>query len=580
MAFSSDPTLDAQWNALAGQTGDDITAQRQALASQNEAYQTNQNIQNMFNQGQTSPQYTDNYYSDPSDIAKFSTNSGQTNSTYFPTTPPPTSPLVDMRGGQGDDVRYGPLGPYTSEGTPILTSVTPPSPLNPLVDTRNMLRNDVLYGPLGPYTSEGTPLIVGGANQITSPLASMSSMQQPQGMIQGQAMSPDIQANFPTANTTYDPTKTIGDQIKALTSLADRQALLNNYGDYQTNQNIQGLYGLNKANADTFLKYSNADKTGKTTNAFEQALMANPKGANALLQSFNGTGSNPLLGQYNVLPGGSILPYQGGVPTFGMAGTPATNTTNSTTSGSTTSGASTSVKPLGILGTSTLIPGFQYPSSDASNTQPPVADYVRTNPTVLKSTYGITNPALLTYIASEPKLRDVDIKNLSLAFNSKTPEEVNALQDSSSNLNDAAYKELRNREGEMQRKIDIANPNSWLYSKNVYDPTKDMKRVSMNLSQYNQDNQYSSLLNPTTLSPSASLNELQNMYKNQLDVYTDPYGLKHVNTTNGIYTFDKTGKPIGFNLPSSDYRSQVQQTGTPNNLIDKYGNFSNKYNKV
>jgi hypothetical protein len=110
--------------------------------------------------------------------------------------------------------------------------------------------------------------------------------------------------------------------------------------------------------------------------------------------------------------------------------------------------------------------------------------------------------------------------------------------------------------------------------------TKDPKRVSMNLSQYNQDNQYSSLLNPTTLSPSAKLNELQNIYKNQLDVYTDPYGLKHINTTNGIYTFDKNGNPVGFNLPSSDYRSQVQQTGTPNNLIDKYGNFANKYNKA
>jgi len=581
MAFSSDPTLDAQWNALAGQTGDDVTAQRQALASQNEAYQTNQNIQNMFNQGQASstnflnPPPTQSYRFDPS----------QTGSTGFPTTPPPISRLVDMRGGFGNDMLYGPQGTFTSEGTPILTSVTPPSPLNPLVDTRNMLRDDMLYGPLGPYTSEGTPLIVGGANQATSPLASMSAMQKPQGMIQGQAMSPDIQANFPTANTTYDPTKTISDQIKALTSLADRQALLNNYGDYQTNQNIQGLYGLNKANADTFLKYSNADKTGKTTNAFEQALMANPKGANALLSEFAGTGSNPLLGQYNVLPGGSILPWQNGAPTFGMAGTPATNTTNSTTSGSTTSGsttsgASTSVKPLGILGTSSLIPGFQYPSSDPWNTQPPVADYVRTNPTVLKSTYGITNPALLTYIASEPNLRDVDIKNLTLAFNSKTPQEVNDMQTSGSTLNDLAYKELRNREGEMQRKIDIANPNSWLYSKNVYDPTKDPKRVSMNLSQYTQDNQYSPLFDPNNKSPSAELNAIQNIYKNQLDVFTDPYGLKHINTTDGIYTFDKTGKPIGFNLPSSDYRSQVSQTGTPNNLIDKYGNFANKYNKV
>jgi hypothetical protein len=175
--------------------------------------------------------------------------------------------------------------------------------------------------------------------------------------------------------------------------------------------------------------------------------------------------------------------------------------------------------------------------------------------------------------------RDIDLKNLKDAFNSKTPEEVNALQASGMTLNYAAYKELQNRAAELQYQKDLANPNSWLHSKDVYDPTKDMKRVSMNLSKYTQDNQYSPLLNPTTLSPSASLNELQNMYKNQLDAYMDPYGLKHVNTTNGVYTFDKTGKPIGFDLPSSDYRSQSQQTGTPNTLIDQYGNFSNKYDK-
>jgi hypothetical protein len=280
------------------------------------------------------PDYQLDAYGMPVDVSQY----GQTGSTGFPTNPPPTSPLVDMRGGEG---------------------------------------NDMLYGPQGPYTSEGTPLIVGGANQVTSPLASMSSVQKPQGMIQGQAMSPDIQANFPTANTTYDPTKTIGDQIKALTSLADRQALLNNYGDYQTNQNIQGLYGLNKANADTFLKYANADKTGKTTNAFEQALMANPKGANALLSEFAGTGSNPLLGQYNVLPGGSILPYQNGVMTSGMAGTPATtNTTGTPASTTTASGTST----------------------------------------------GITNTTLQNFINSNPNLTANDIKNLGTVLNSASPE--------------------------------------------------------------------------------------------------------------------------------------------------------------
>jgi hypothetical protein len=314
----------------------------------------------------------------------------------------------------------------------------------------------VRYGPQGTYTSEGTPLIVGGANQVTSPLASMSSAQQPQGMIQGQAKSPDIQQNFPPANTTYDPTKPIGDQIKALTSLADRQALLNNYGDYQTNQNIQGLYGLNKTNADTFLKYSNADKTGKTTNAFEQALMANPKSANALLSEFAGTGSNPLLGQYNVLPGGTILPYQGGVPTPGMAGTPATTNitgalpSSTTTSGSTTSGTSTSPAKIDL---------------DS-----------------LKNVYGITNPALIKYITNNKGIIEgtnvpmsvSNIQELKTAFNSKPPQEIDDMQTSSSGpLVNQAHTELLTQAADIQHKKDLADPNSWIYQKGnvpVYRP--------------------------------------------------------------------------------------------------------------
>jgi hypothetical protein len=47
-AFSSDPTINAAWLALAGKTGADITAQRQALAQQNEAYQTNQNLGGLY----------------------------------------------------------------------------------------------------------------------------------------------------------------------------------------------------------------------------------------------------------------------------------------------------------------------------------------------------------------------------------------------------------------------------------------------------------------------------------------------------------------------------------------------------
>jgi len=423
---TSQADFQKQWDMLKGQTDPTAVAQRQALSSALGNYQTNQNIKNLFNQGQTS---STNFLNPPPEI--YSVNQGQTGSTGFPTNPPPISPLRDMRGGQDNDMLYRPQGTYTSEGTPILTSVTPPPPKIPLVDTRNMLRDDVLYSPQRPYTSEGTPLIVGGANQATSPFASMSSVQQPQGMIQGQAMSPDIQANFPTANTTYDPNKPINEQIKALTSVADRQALLNNYGDYQTNQNIQGLYGLNKANADTFLKYSNADKTGKTTNAFEQALMANPTGANALLQSFNGTGSNPLLGQYNQLSGGTILPYQNGVPTSGMAGTPATNMTSTSASGTPT---------------------------------------VKTDAASLKNTYGIDNPALVNYIASTTGLTDSDLKNLKTVYNAKPTQQIAVAQQANDPLHVIANAMVSHDATVKER---LTDPKSYIYNQGnvpVYKP--------------------------------------------------------------------------------------------------------------
>jgi len=230
---TSQADFQKQWDMLKGQTDPTAVAQRQALASALGNYQTNQNIQNLFNQGQTGS----TYFSNPPPIQKYPTDSSQTGSTGFPTTPPPISPLRDMRGGFDNDMLYGPQGTFTSEGTPILTSVTPPPPKSPMVDTRNMLRDDVRYAPQGPYTSEGTPILTSVIPP--SPLASMSAMQKPQGMIQGQAMSPDIQANFPTANTTYDPNKPINEQIKALTSTSasgtptvktDAASLKNTYG--------------------------------------------------------------------------------------------------------------------------------------------------------------------------------------------------------------------------------------------------------------------------------------------------------------------------------------------------------------
>jgi hypothetical protein len=177
-------------------------------------------------------------------------------------------------------------------------------------------------------------------------------------------------------------------------------------------------------------------------------------------------------------------------------------------------------------------------------------------------------------------LSGANLKDLSTAFNAKSAQDVNDMQTSGSQpLYVQAQQQLQSQAADIQRKKDLADPNSWIYKKGLYDPTKDPKRQAINASQYNQDNQYSSVLNPNNTSASNSLDAIQNMYKNQLDVYTDPYGLKHVNTTDGIYTFDKTGNPIGFDLPSSDPRSQSQQTGTPNTLIDKYGNFVKPLNK-
>lgn len=350
----------------------------------------------------------------------------------------------------------------------------------------------------------------------------------------------------------WDATKAMQDQSAAM---AQRQALSAALNDYQTNQNVQGLYNLDKGNANTFIADASAGLTPlatgqspstqtytpeafKTMTGFEQALAAGnnqstlagkQNAANALMKEFQGSGDNPLLGQYNQLSGGTILPYQNGVPTSGMAGASATGTSASSTPA------------------------------------------VKTDAASLKSIYGIDNPALVNYIASTNGLTDSDLKNLKTVYNAKPTQFILTEQQGDDPLNVRANATVSHDETVKAR---LADPKSYIYNKGVYDPTKDPKRQAMNLSQYTQDNQYLPLFDTNNTSPSASLDSLKNMYKDQLDVYDDPYGLRHVNTTDGIYTFDKkTGKPVGFNLPSSDYRSQVQQTGTPNNLIDKYGNF-------
>jgi len=161
----------------------------------------------------------------------------------------------------------------------------------------------------------------------------------------------------------------------------NRMQLANQNSVYQTNKNVQGLYGLNQNNADTFLKYASAglapDKqiytsdAGKTMTAFEQALMANPTGANALLGEFAGTGSNPLLGQYNKISGGSILPWQNGAPTPGMSGTPA-YTPPTTTGGPANITSAANISNAGTTGTTgtsvTPTPTSTGTSSSTSNT--------------------------------------------------------------------------------------------------------------------------------------------------------------------------------------------------------------------
>jgi hypothetical protein len=96
-------------------------------------------------------------------------------------------------------------------------------------------------------------------------------------------------------------------------------------------------------------------------------------------------------------------------------------------------------------------------------------------------------------------------------------------------------------------------------SSGIYDPMSDPKQRALLSAQYGQDNQYSPVFDPNNTSPSASLNAIQNMYKNQLNTTFDKLGNRHIQTTEGTYSFDKTGKPIGFDLLSSDPRSQVQQ---------------------
>ena len=196
----------------------------------------------------------------------------------------------------------------------------------------------------------------------------------------------------------------------------------------------------------------------------------------------------------------------------------------------------------------------------------------------LKSMYGIDNPALLSYIGSNQNLSGDDLKNLGATFNSKTPQQLAVAQQGNDSLQSQANAIVSH---DATVKSRLSDPTSYIYNKNVYDPTKDPKRQSMNLTQSSQDNQYSSLFDPNNTSPSASLNEINDMYKNQLDTKFDQFGNRHIQTTQGTYTFDKTGKPLGFNLLSSDPRSQVQQQafGNANQLANanNYDQFGMPY---
>jgi len=276
----------------------------------------------------------------------------------------------------------------------------------------------------------------------------------------------DFQTKWNTANTQTDPT-------------AYRQGLLTSLDALSQNQNVQNLYNLNQGNANTFLKDASAGLDSnthtytpdawKTMTAFEKVLSGGDDRptlagnwrqdvANALMQEFQGTGSNPLLGQYNLAPAptgtqGGILPWQNGVMTPGMGGTPAytppkpLNAANTSAAlANTGTAAGTTGTAAGTTGTSTS------PAKIDSNS--------------LKTTYGITNPSLITYITSTPGLSDSDIKNLSLAFNSKTPQEVNDMQTSGSQpLYAQAKSELEYQASLLQKKKDLADPNSWIYKK-------------------------------------------------------------------------------------------------------------------
>jgi hypothetical protein len=243
------------------------------------------------------------------------------------------------------------------------------------------------------------------------------------------------------------------------TAVAQRQALNAAFNTYQTNQNVQGLYGLNQTNADTFLKDASAGlaplTTGQNPNTqtytpdafstmtgFEQALSSNPTGANTLMQSFTGTGSNPLLGQYNVLPSptgtqGAILPYQNGVATPGMAGI------------------------------SALAKALSAKSSAA-----PAANTITAAKTDLGSlkNYGITNPALISYITSTPGLTDNDLKNLASVYNSKTAQQIAVAQQADDPLHVIANAMVSHDATVKER---LTDPKSYIYNQGnvpVYRP--------------------------------------------------------------------------------------------------------------
>jgi len=142
---------------------------------------------------------------------------------------------------------FGPANygvPTSPSNASNVNTDTTTSPLSTLLNQNQFTDNAIslppsYYSPsdssqsMSPAGSQVTPSYTPQAGSSLSPLSNPSIVPQTGSSLSAQAQ--------PSNNITYDPTKSIDDQIKALTSVNDKNSLLSQYNTYK---NVSSMFGI------------------------------------------------------------------------------------------------------------------------------------------------------------------------------------------------------------------------------------------------------------------------------------------------------------------------------------------------